>query len=184
MPSRKHESNLVWLDLETTGIDVGCRILEVAVIVTDKDLQTLVEGPDFVIGQPQHVLERMDAWCIEQHADSGLTAAVCTSQTTLEEAEKRILEVIATYCPPGACPLCGNSICFDRRFLIRHMPALNAHLSYRNIDVSAIKELVSRWYGPEARAKEKQSRHRALSDIRESIDELRHYRDNVFRRPQ
>lgn len=180
---KKDPSNLVWLDLETSGINVETRaILEVAMIITDRDLNVIAEGPELVIYQPDEVLERLDDWCKKQHRASGLIDEVRRSAVSLKQAEDELISFASQYCPPRACPLCGNSICFDRRFIIRYMPRLNSLLSYRNVDVSTIKELVGRWY-PEQLAgigNSKTSKHRALSDIHESIGELIHYRDNVF----
>jgi len=182
MPTQSRSTHLVWLDLETTGIDVETRtILEIATIVTDKELNILEEGPNLVIHQSDDVLETMDAWCIKQHKESGLTEAVRRSKTSLKQAERKTLEFVSRYCPSGACPLCGNSICFDRRFIMRYMPGLNAHLNYRNVDVSSIKELVYRWYPATPKKIEKISSHRAMDDIRESIEELRLYRRTIFK---
>ncbi len=180
---KKDPSNLVWLDLETSGIDVETKaILEVAMIITDKNLNVIAEGPELVIYQSDQVLEKLDSWCKKQHRASGLIDEVRRSSVSLEQAESELVSFASQYCPPRACPLCGNAICFDRRFVIRYMPHLNALLSYRNVDVSTIKELVGRWY-PEKLAgigNSKTSKHRALSDIHESIGELLHYRENVF----
>ena len=180
---KKDPSNLVWLDLETSGIDVETKaILEVAMIITDRDLNVIAEGPELVVYQPDEVLERLDNWCKKQHRASGLIDEVRRSAVSLKQAEDELISFASQYCPPRACPLCGNSICFDRRFIIRYMPRLNDLLSYRNVDVSTIKELVGRWY-PEQLAgigNSKTSKHRALSDIHESIGELIHYRNNVF----
>ncbi len=182
MSAKKASSNLVWLDLETSGLKVEpCTILEIATIITDKDLNVLAEGPDLVVHQPEKVLEAMDEWCKKQHKISGLSDEVRRSTLSLEQAEQETKAFVATYCPPQACPLCGNSICFDRRFLIKYMPTLNAFLSYRNVDVSTIKELVHRWSPGDALEETKSSKHRALDDIRESIEELRHYRKAVFK---
>lgn len=172
---------LVWIDLEMSGLDPDhCQILEIAAIVTDGDLNIVAEGPDLVIHQPDAVLDAMDEWCTRQHGNSGLTAAVKASTVALAEAEAQVLGLVRSHCPPGKSPLCGNSIGHDRRFLIRYMPALVGHLSYRNIDVSSLKELVRRWY-PTVSAPAKRETHRALDDIRESIAELRFYREHVFR---
>ncbi|WP_434420735.1 oligoribonuclease [Nannocystis pusilla] len=172
---------LVWIDLEMSGLDPDhCQILEIAAIITDGDLNIVAEGPDLVIHQPDAVLDAMDEWCTRQHGSSGLTAAVKASTVALAEAEAQVLELVRQHCPAGKSPLCGNSIGHDRRFLVRYMPALVGHLSYRNIDVSSIKELVRRWY-PTVSAPAKRETHRALDDIRESIAELRFYRENVFR---
>jgi oligoribonuclease len=172
---------LVWIDLEMSGLEPDrCQILEIAAIITDGDLNIVAEGPDLVIHQPDEVLDAMDEWCTRQHGNSGLTAAVKASTVALAEAEAQVLGLVRAYCPPGKSPLCGNSIGHDRRFLIRYMPALAGYLSYRNIDVSSIKELVRRWY-PTVSAPAKRETHRALDDIRESIAELRFYREHVFR---
>jgi len=173
-------THLVWLDLETTGLDPeSAVILEIATLVTDKTLSAIVEGPSLVIHQSDAALASMDPWCSKQHGRSGLLDEVRRSTVDLASAEAQTLAFVAAHCPPQRCPLCGNSICFDRRFLIRHMPALNAHLHYRNVDVTSIKELVARWV-PNRRAPEKASRHRASSDIHESLDELIHYRKSFF----
>ena len=181
MSPAKSRTHLVWLDLETTGLDVETRtILEIATIVTDKDLNVIAEGPDLVIHQPDSVLGSIDDWCLKQHGASGLLEASRGSTVSLRQAEEQTLSFIRTHCPPQACPLCGNSICFDRRFLIRYMPGLDAHLSYRNVDVSTIKELLYRWRPKLDANVEKKSHHRALDDIRESVEELRLYRKLVF----
>ncbi len=185
MPAQKSNTNMVWIDLETTGLDVNDRvILEIATIVTDKDLNVLSEGPDLVIHQPDRDLAEMDEWCMKQHRTSGLIEEVHHSTISLAQAEAETLAFVSSYCPPRSCPLCGNSICFDRRFLIRHMPKLDAFLSYRNVDVSTMKELVTRWHQEEMKSigNSKTSKHRAMSDIWESIAELRHYRENVFKK--
>jgi oligoribonuclease len=181
------EHPLVWIDLEMTGLDPDTeRIVEIAVIVTDGTLEERHEGPELVISQPDELLERMADVVKEMHATSGLTAAVRASQLSEADAEEEILAFVRQVVPEaGVAPLAGNSIHADRAFLRRYMPALNAHLHYRNVDVSTIKELARRWY-PEAleSAPNKGGGHRALADIRESIDELRHYRSTVFRAPQ
>ena len=172
---------LVWIDLETSGLALDtCHILEVAVLITDADLRELAEGPHLVVHQPDSVLEAMDEWCTNQHGGSGLTAAVQASTLSLSEAEEQLLAFLREHCPPGASPLCGNSVHFDRRFLARYMPGVEDYLHYRIIDVSSVKELVRRWY-PETPLPQKAETHRALDDIRASIDELRYYRERVFR---
>lgn len=178
----KNPKALVWLDLETTGIDDRTSvILEIATIVTDKNLEILAEGPSLVIHQPDEILTTMVPWCIDQHGKSGLTEASRKSTVSLEEAEEQTLDFVRTHCLRGRPPLCGNSIGFDRRFVMHHMPRFNAYLNYRNVDVSSIKELVTRWYPGLPETAEKESAHRALDDIRESIEELRLYRRHVFR---
>ncbi len=172
---------LVWIDLEMSGLDPDtCEILEIATIITDGDLNLLAEGPDIVVHQPDPVLDAMDAWCTRQHGLSGLTAQVKASTTALAQAETQTLEFIRQFCPAGKSPLCGNSIGHDRRFILKHMPALAEYLHYRSIDVTSIKELAHRWY-PELPAPDKGESHRALDDIRESIAELRYYRQHIFR---
>ncbi len=178
----KDPGNLVWLDLETTGIDDrSCTILEIATIITDKELNTVAEGPNLVIHQPDDVLANMDPWCVEQHGASGLTEASRRSGVSIARAEEATLAFVQAHCLRGHAPLCGNSIGFDRRFILHHMPGLNAYLSYRNVDVSTLKELVDRWYPDAVEKSEKESTHRALNDARESIEELRQYRHAVFK---
>lgn len=185
MTSKQDPNNLVWLDLETTGLDSdSCTILEIATIITDKDLNIIAEGPDLVIHQPEAVLVFMEEWCDKQHRISGLVEESRNATISLAEAEQETIAFVARYCPLRACPLCGNSICFDRRFVIKYMPKLDAFLSYRNIDVSSIKELVSRWYINKTVGSSKTAKHRAIADIRESIEELRSYRKTVFRLPE
>jgi oligoribonuclease len=177
---------LVWVDLEMTGLDPERDvILEIAVIVTDGQLAVLEEGPDLVLAQPEEALAGMRPVVAEMHAKSGLDAAVRTATTSLAQAEEQALAFVRRHVPePRSAPLAGNSIATDRAFLRRWMPALEAHLHYRNVDVSTVKELARRWY-PEAKkaAPEKGGGHRALADIRESIDELRFYRGAIFRPP-
>jgi oligoribonuclease len=173
---------LVWLDLETTGIDDrSSTILEIATIVTDRELNVVEEGPNLVIHHPNDVLANMDPWCVEQHGSSGLTEASRRSEVSMVQAEEASLAFVRTHCLRDRAPLCGNSIGFDRRFTIHHMPRLNAYLSYRNVDVSTLKELVDRWYPGVVEKPEKEPTHRALDDIRESIEELRRYRRAVFK---
>ncbi|MGE0792307.1 MAG: oligoribonuclease [Sandaracinaceae bacterium] len=171
----------VWIDLEMTGLDPGtCTILEIASIVTDADLTILEEGPDLVIHHSDLVLATMSPWCIEHHGASGLTAASRASNVSLREAEERTLEVIRRHVEAQKAPLCGNSVALDWRFLRVHMPELWRYLDYRLIDVTTVKELAARWF-PNAPQPAKAGGHRALADIRESIDELRLYRTNLFR---
>ncbi|RMH50580.1 MAG: oligoribonuclease [Zetaproteobacteria bacterium] len=173
-------SKLVWLDLEMTGLDPERdTILEIATVITDDELEIVAEGPDLVVHQPESVLEGMDAWCRAHHGASGLTERVRASTVSLADAERRTLEFVAAHTERRSAPLCGNSIHQDRRFLRRYMPELEAWFHYRIIDVSTVKELVSRWYGPEA-VPEKAEGHRAMEDVRESIAELRHYRSVAF----
>lgn len=172
---------LIWMDLEMSGLDPErCQILEIASIVTDGDLNVIAQGPDLVVHQPDSVLEAMDAWCTEHHGKSGLTAAVRASTLSLEEAENETLAFLQRYCPAGKCPLAGNSVWQDRRFIDAYLPRLGSFLHYRTVDVSTLKELVRRWY-PEVSAPKKTETHRALDDIRESIEELLFYRKTVLR---
>jgi len=173
---------LVWLDLETTGLnDRTSTILEIATIVTDKQLNVIEEGPSLVIHQPDEVLANMDPWCVNQHGVSGLTEASRRSNVSMAKAEEATLAFVRAHCLRDRAPLCGSSIGFDRRFIFHHMPRLNAYLNYRNVDVSTLKELVARWYPAVLGKLEKESTHRALDDIRESIEELRLYRTAVFK---
>ncbi|HEC62935.1 MAG TPA: oligoribonuclease, partial [Candidatus Acetothermia bacterium] len=170
MSPKARSGNLIWLDLETTGLDPEtCVILEIATLVTDKDLNVVAEGPALVIHYPPQVLAGMDPWARKQHQASGLLAEVEASRVSLAQAEEETLAFLRSHTPPRACPLCGSSICLDRRFLIRYMPKLNAHLSYRHVDVSSIKELVARWYPDQVVKRKGSSRHRARADILDSI---------------
>ncbi|MEE8425181.1 MAG: oligoribonuclease [Elusimicrobiota bacterium] len=180
----KDPKNLVWMDLEMTGLDPDRdTILEIATIVTDGQLQTLGEGPVFAIHHTEEQLERMDPWCVEHHGDSGLSKRCRDSKISIEEAEKKTLGFIREFCSENTAPLCGNSIHQDRRFLVRYMPLLNEFLHYRIIDVSSVKELVERWYPDEFRPMHKKKSHLALDDVRESITELSEYRKLFFRKP-
>lgn len=173
--------NLVWMDLEMTGLDPERdTILEIATIITDSELNIVAEGPNIAIHHPDSVLEAMNDWCKVHHAKSGLTERVRQSTIGMKEAEARTLNFIRRHVPENTSPLCGNSVHQDRRFLVRYMPELEAWLHYRNIDVSTIKELGSRWY-PKLRAPRKKAEHLALADIRESIAELIFYREHFFR---
>ncbi len=173
--------NLVWMDLEMSGLDPELDvILEIATIITDAHLEVIEEGPSLVISQPESVIESMDEWNTTHHGDSGLIDRVLESELTLREAEEQTLAFIQRHTEEAKAPLCGNTIGQDRRFLYKYMPELSSWLHYRNVDVSSIKELVARWYPEEMHATVKQSNHRALDDIRGSIEELRWYRDYVF----
>ncbi len=175
-------ANLVWIDLEMTGLDPDTeRIIEIATIVTDASLEVLAEGPEIVIHQTAGVLAAMDEWNTGQHGRSGLTERVLASTCGVEEAEARTLEFVKRYVPPQTSPMCGNSICLDRRFLHRYMPRLERFFHYRNLDVSTLKELCLRWAPEKARGFEKRAAHRALLDVRGSIAELRFYRDELLR---
>jgi oligoribonuclease len=176
------ERNLVWLDLEMTGLDPDRdTILEIATIITDSELKVLSEGPCLVLHHPEEVLWNMDPWCVEQHGKSGLTESSRRSRISLGEAQALTLEFVSGLCPPKKAPLCGNTIGQDRRFLARHMPALHDYFHYRSIDVSTIKELVRRWYPGDKYVYSKAKQHEARSDIQESISELAFYRRTIFR---
>lgn len=168
---------LIWIDLEMTGLDTDRDgILEIATVVTDGQLNFLAEGPDLAIAHPLATLEAMDDWNRNQHGKSGLWARVLEQGVTLAEAEARTLAFLREWVPANMSPMCGNSICQDRRFMHRLMPALEVHFHYRNLDVSTVKELARRWSPQAIAGFNKQSAHTALSDVRDSIEELRHYR--------
>lgn len=174
--------NLIWLDLEMTGLDTcNDHIIEIATIVTDPHLNILAEGPVLAIHQKTEILGTMDSWNVRQHTGSGLLERVKNSTTTEIDAEAETIEFLMHYVPPGKSPMCGNSICQDRRFLYKWMPKLEQYFHYRNLDVSTIKELASRWAPAILGAIKKESRHLALSDIRDSIAELRYYREHFFK---
>jgi oligoribonuclease len=175
------KTNLIWIDLEMTGLDtVNDTIIEIATIITDKYLNELAEGPVIAIGQSRDTMDAMDDWNRRQHAESGLTARVLESKTTLGEAERSTLEFLAEWTEPGSSPMAGNSICQDRRFLAREMPSLERHFHYRNLDVSALKIVAEMWAPSVAGGFRKESTHRALSDIRDSIGELAWYRKELL----
>jgi oligoribonuclease len=180
LPASEH--NLIWIDLEMTGLNPDeDRIIEVAVVVTDPQITVRVEGPVFAVHQSEETLGRMDAWNRGTHGKSGLTQRV--RESTLDEAavQARVLEFLQAYVPKGKSPMCGNSICQDRRFLVRTMPQLEAWFHYRNLDVSTLKELARRWAPEVQSAFKKAQKHTALADIHESIDELLHYRQHLFK---
>ncbi len=174
-------SNLIWIDLEMTGLDtVSDTIIEIATIVTDKHLNELAEGPVIAVGQSQATMDAMDDWNTRQHEESGLTARVLESILTLGDAEAQTLAFLGDWVDEGASPMCGNSICQDRRFLAREMPLLESYFHYRNLDVSTLKILAQAWAPEVAAGFNKDSSHRALSDIRDSIAELSWYRARLF----
>jgi oligoribonuclease len=181
-PASPNETHLIWVDMEMTGLrpDVD-RIIEVAVVVTDSRLEVLAQGPVLAIHQPDSVLAAMDAWNTATHGRSGLTERVRASTVTEADAQAQLIAFLRAWVPAGKSPMCGNSICQDRRFMARTMPELEAYFHYRNLDVSTVKELCKRWRPEVARAFAKRSAHTALADIEESIDELRHYREHFFR---
>ena len=168
---------LIWIDLEMTGLDTGADdILEIATIVTDGQLNVLAEGPELAIAHPLATLEAMDEWNRTQHGKSGLWRRSLEEGVSMAEAESRTLAFLREWVPERASPMCGNSICQDRRFLHRQMPALERHFHYRNLDVSTLKELARRWAPNMLEGFDKEGAHTALSDVRDSIAELRHYR--------
>lgn len=178
------EQRLIWIDLEMTGLKPEAdRILEIATLVTDVNLNVLAEGPVLAVHQPDALLDGMDEWCRNQHGQSGLTARVRASAVTEAEAEDATLAFLAQWVLPGRSPMCGNTICQDRRFLARYMPRLERYFHYRHLDVSTLKELALRWAPEIAAAFTKQSSHLALDDIRDSVAELRHYRQHFLRLP-
>jgi oligoribonuclease len=175
--NEEQQQRLIWLDLEMTGLDpANDSILEIATIVTDAELNELAVGPVYAILHPESVLNNMDEWNTEHHKASGLWQRIVHSQVGMHEAERNTLDFLALWTERGASPLCGNSICQDRRFLSRLMPELESWFHYRNLDVSTLKELAARWAPAVLAEFSKENRHEALADIRESIAELRHYR--------
>ena len=177
----RHESNLIWIDLEMTGLFPDTdRIIEIAVVVTDPLLAVRIEGPVFAIHQSDATLDAMDAWNKGTHGRSGLIDRVKASAIDEAAAESRVIEWLKQYVPAGKSPMCGNSICQDRRFLANHMPALEAFFHYRNLDVSTLKELARRWKPSILDGFKKAQAHTALADVHESIDELLHYRQHLL----
>lgn len=176
------QNNLIWVDMEMTGLDPdNDRIIEVAIVVTDSQLNTLAEGPVLVIHQSDAVLDAMDAWNKSTHGRSGLIDKVRASTLDEAAAEAILLQFLAEWVPSRTSPMCGNSICQDRRFMARGMPQLEAWFHYRNLDVSTVKELCKRWQPEIARGFAKQGAHTALADIHESIEELKYYRQHFLR---
>ncbi|ALN58227.1 oligoribonuclease [Lysobacter enzymogenes] len=168
---------MIWIDLEMTGLDTDRdSILEIATVVTDAQLNVLAEGPELAIAHPLQRLEAMDEWNRNQHGKSGLWQRVLEQGVAMEEAERQTLEFLARWVAPNTSPICGNSICQDRRFLHRCMPKLEKYFHYRNLDVSTVKELARRWAPEVLAGMHKDSKHTALSDVHDSIAELRHYR--------
>ena len=174
-------SPLIWIDLEMTGLDPENQVIvEIASVVTDDQLNVIGEGPDMAIRHSSSILSRMEPWSLKHHTESGLLERIKASPYACKNAEEETLRFISRYCKEGASPMCGNTIGQDRRFLVKHMPTLEKFFHYRNIDVSSVKELVKRWY-PALPSFTKKKAHLALSDILESINELRYYREKVFR---
>jgi oligoribonuclease len=175
------QNNLIWIDMEMTGLAPDSdRIIEVALLVTDPQLNLIAEGPVLVVHQPDEVLEAMDSWNKGVHGKSGLIDKVKASRLDEATVEVRMLEFLAPHVPVGASPMCGNSICQDRRFLARWMPKLETYFHYRNLDVSTLKELVKRWKPEVAKGLKKEGKHEALADILDSIEELKYYRKTIM----
>jgi oligoribonuclease len=180
----QHPDNLAWIDLEMTGLVPDTdRIIEIATIVTDLNLNVLAEGPLLAVHQPDATLARMDDWNQRTHGASGLIARVRASTLGEADAERQTLDFLAEWLPAGVSPMCGNSICQDRRFLARWMPTLERFFLYRNLDVSTLKELARRWAPGVLAGVSKSNAHQALEDVRDSIRELRHYREKLFVTP-
>lgn len=180
--SQVSDQNLIWIDLEMTGLSVDEDvIIEIATIVTDTELNILAEGPVLAVSQEQARIDAMDAWNTRQHNGSGLVDRVLASDITEREAELKTLEFLQQYVSKGASPMCGNSICQDRRFLAKYMPELCRYFHYRHLDVSTLKELYQRWLPSSAPQFTKESQHLALQDIRDSIDELKFYRQHFIK---
>ncbi len=176
------QNNLIWIDLEMTGLDTDNDwIIEIATIVTDAELHILAEGPELAIFQPEEVLAGMDEWNTRQHGESGLVERVRNSRHDVSQAERETLGFLQSWVPAGASPMCGNSICQDRRFMARLMPELEQFFHYRNLDVSSLKELAKRWSPGLVEGFSKQGSHLAMDDIRESIAELAYYREHFIR---
>ncbi|EAR54437.1 oligoribonuclease [Photobacterium angustum] len=175
------DKNLIWIDLEMTGLDPEThKIIEIATIVTDPQLNILAEGPVLAIHQPEAELDKMDDWCTNTHTNSGLVERIRKSTVTEQQAVAQTIAFLEQWVPKGASPICGNSIGQDRRFLYKHMPELEQYFHYRYLDVSTLKELTRRWKPELLDGLNKKGSHLALDDIRDSIDELRYYRENIF----
>lgn len=175
-------THLIWLDMEMTGLNPdGDRIIEVAMIITDSQLNVVAESPVIAVHQPDSVLDAMDDWNKNTHGKSGLVARVKASTMSEAQAEQQLLDFLQQYVPAGKSPMCGNTICQDRRFMARWMPQLEAYFHYRNLDVSTLKELCKRWRPEIAKGVVKKGKHEALADILESIEELRYYREHFLK---
>jgi oligoribonuclease len=178
MTTKIDELNLVWIDLEMTGLDtLNDTIIEVATVVTNGDLEVLAVGPELVIFQEDEIIKAMDEWNTLHHKESGLTRLIRKSELTLAQAEQQTLAFLEEWVPPQKSPICGNSICQDRRFLAREMPKLEEFFHYRNLDISSIKELVQRWRPDLVKGFTKKSSHRALDDVYDTIAEIKYYRE-------
>lgn len=177
----KSENNLIWIDLEMTGLEPKVhKIIEIATVVTDSELNILAQGPVIAVQTPQEALDKMDNWCVTHHGNSGLTKRVQESTVSLIEAEVQTIDFLREFVPAGKSPMCGNSICQDRRFMVEQMPELEKFFHYRNLDVSTLKELAKRWAPKVYSSHKKHGAHLALDDILESIAELKHYRTQLF----
>jgi len=182
--AQQDPNHLIWLDMEMTGLEPDQdRIIELAIVITDAELNTVAEAPVLAVHQPDAVIDGMDEWNTRTHGQSGLIERVKASSLDEAAVEARMLDFIAQYVPERSSPMCGNSICQDRRFMARYMPRLEAWFHYRNLDVSTLKELARRWHPEVAKGVKKQGKHEALADIHESIEELRHYRTHFLRMP-
>ena len=180
----QNAQNLAWLDMEMTGLNPEHdRIIEVAMIITDSDLNVLAQSEVFVIHQPDNIIDHMDAWNTATHNRTGLVARVKASTLTEAQAEQKLLDFISAWIPEKSSPMCGNSIHQDRRFMVRYMPRLEAYFHYRNLDVSTLKELAKRWNPAIAKGVTKKGAHQALDDIKESIEEMSYYREHFLKMP-
>jgi oligoribonuclease len=178
----QNQNYLIWLDMEMTGlVPETDRIIEVAMVITDSELNTIVEAPTLVVHQPDSVMDAMDAWNQSAHGKSGLIGRVKASTLDDAQVEAQFLEFLKEYVPAKTSPMCGNSICQDRRFMARWMPKLEDYFHYRNLDVSTLKELARRWKPDMAKGVKKHGKHEALADIYESIDEMKHYREHFIK---
>jgi oligoribonuclease len=179
---RLSKDNLIWIDLEMTGLNVTTEcIIEIATIVTDSQLNTIAQGPVIAVSQSAELLDAMDDWCTRQHGQSGLVKRVLASEVTERQTEQATLDFLRQHVPAQCSPMCGNSVHQDRLFLKKYMPELEAYFHYRNLDVSTLKELCHRWAPDIYKGFNKQSKHRALDDIQDSIAELEYYRDKLFK---
>lgn len=172
---------MVWIDLEMTGLDPKQdRIIEIATVITNKHLEVIAEGPSLAIHQSDKVISKMNEWCVKQHGASGLTERVKGSKISVRKAEQMTLEFLQEYVPEGISPMCGNTVYQDRRFMYKYMPTLERYFHYRNFDVSVLKMIAQRWYPQVSKGYRKKTKHLALSDIYDSIDEMKYYMKNMF----